>query len=480
MYNNLSDFINTLERQGELLRVTEEVSPRLEIGEIADRAMKRGLKAIVFESVKGYDMPVAVNMFGSMKRMAMALGRESVDDVAADIAKLIETKPPASLMEKALMLPRLYDLSKSFPVSVKSSPAFDVVYEGDRATFDILPVLTCHPGDGGPFITLPQVITKGLDGKRNMGMYRMQIFDSRTAGMHWHVHKTGAKQYAEYEKAGKRMEVAVVLGGDPAVTYSATAPLPDGFDELIFAGFLRKRPVETVKCRTVDLEVPADAEIVIEGYVDPRERRIEGPFGDHTGYYSPADEYPVFHLTCISHRKNAIYPATVVGAPPMEDCYMGKATERIFLPLIKTQLPEIADINLPVEGVFHNLAFVSIKKTYPMQARKTVSALWGMGQMMFTKLIVVFDEDVDVQNTGEVLHRLGANIDPKRDGFVSEGPVDVLDHASPTPLFGSKMGIDATRKLPGEGYEREWPEDIVSDPETAARIDAIWNRLGLE
>jgi 4-hydroxy-3-polyprenylbenzoate decarboxylase len=311
-------------------------------------------------------------------------------------------------------------------------------------------------------------------------MYRMQVYDSKTTGMHWHVHKVGARHYDGFEQMGKRMPVAVTLGGDPAITYSATAPLPEDFDEMIFAGFLRKQSVEMVKCKTIDMEVNADAEIVIEGYVDPGERRIEGPFGDHTGYYSPADEYPVFHVTCVTHRANPIYPATIVGKPPMEDCFIGKATERIFLPLIKSQLPEIVDLNLPLEGVFHNLAFVSIRKRYPMQARKVIHALWGLGQMMLTKIVIVFDENVDIQNTSEALWRLGANIDPRRDIVLSDGPVDVLDHAAPNALYGSKMGIDATRKIPGEEHYRPWPEEIVMSADVKAKIDDIWSELGIE
>jgi 4-hydroxy-3-polyprenylbenzoate decarboxylase len=364
---------------------------------------------------------------------------------------------------------------------VKSAPCQEVVKLGEEASLGFLPILKCWPQDGGRFITLPMVFTKDPEtGRRNVGMYRMQVYDERTTGMHWHVHKVGAKHYAEYERRGRRMDVAVALGGDPAITYAATAPLPEDFDEMIFAGFLRKAPVEMVQCRTVDQQVPADAEIVLEGYVDPHERRVEGPFGDHTGYYSPPEEYPVFHITCITHRSDPIYPATIVGKPPMEDCFLGKATERIFLPLVRAQVPEIVDMNLPVEGIFHNLAFVSIRKRYPKQAQRVMHALWGLGQMMFTKVIVVFDENVDIQSTSEVLWRLGSNIDPKRDVTFVEGPVDALDHAAPQPLYGSKMGIDATRKIAGEGHDRDWPEEIQMSAEVKSRVDSVWKELGID
>jgi len=479
-YSDLRDFISRLERAGELVRVRESVSRDLEITEIADRAMKSGGPALLFENVDGLGVPVLINAYGSYRRMSMALGVESLDEVGVRVESLIKMEAPGTFLEKLMTLPKLAQLASAFPKTVKSARCQEVVLTGDDASLDLLPVLKCWPDDGGRFITLPMVFTKSLEtGKRNVGMYRMQVYDRHTTGMHWHVHKVGARHYAEYEKQGERMEVAVALGGDPAITYAATAPLPEDFDEMIFAGFLRQAPVEMVRCKTVDMEVPADAEFVLEGYVDPGERRVEGPFGDHTGYYSPADDYPVFHLTCLTHRKGPIYPATIVGKPPMEDCFIGKATERIFLPLIKTQLPEIVDMNLPVEGIFHNLAFVSIRKRYPMQARKVISALWGLGQMMLTKIIVVFDEDVDVQDLSEVLWRLGSNIDPRRDITFSDGPVDVLDHAAPQPLFGSKMGIDATRKMAGEGHDREWPEDIRMSEDVVRRIDGIWGRLGI-
>ena len=479
-YSDLRDFISKLERERELVRVRQRVSAELEITEIADRIVKSGGPALLFENVEGSDVPALINHYGSMRRMSMALGVEKLDDIGAEIESLLNTEPPGGFMDKLCMLPKLARLASAFPKTVKSAPCQEVVREGDHVSLGFLPILRCWPGDGGRFITLPMVFTKDVDtGRRNVGMYRMHVYDSRTTGMHWHVHKVGARHYAEYERRNQRMEVAVALGGDPATTYAAAAPLPEDFDEMIFAGFLRKAPVEMVQCRTIDMQVPADAEIVLEGYVDPHERRLEGPFGDHTGYYSPAEEYPVFHITCVTHRKDPIYPATIVGRPPMEDCFMGKATERIFLPLIRSQIPEIVDMNLPVEGIFHNLALVSIRKRYPMQARKVMQGLWGLGQMMFTKIIVVFDEEVNVQDMSEALWRLGSNIDPKRDITFSEGPVDALDHAAPQALFGSKMGIDATRKLPGEGHNREWPEEIRMSPEVVAKIDTIWGDLGI-
>ena len=479
-YADLREFISRLEREHELVRVRRRVSTELEITEIADRTVKSGGPALLFENVEGSDVPVLINQYGSLRRMSMALGVERLDDIGAEIESLLPTQPPGGFLDKLRMLPKLARVASVFPKTVKHGPCREVVRRGDDANLDFLPILKCWPGDGGRFITLPMVFTKDPDtGRRNVGMYRMQLYDGRTTGMHWHIHKVGARHYAEYEKRNRRMEVAVALGGDPAITYAATAPLPDDFDEMIFAGFLRRKPVEMVPCVTVDHEVPADSEIVIEGYVEPHERRVEGPFGDHTGYYSPPEEYPVFHVTCITHRQDPIYPATVVGKPPMEDCFLGKATERIFLPLVRAQIPEIVDMNLPVEGIFHNLAFVSIRKRYPMQARRVMHALWGLGQMMFTKIIIVFDEDVDVQNTSEVLWRLGSNIDPKRDVTFVEGPVDALDHAAPQPLFGSKMGIDATRKIEGEGHHRAWPAEIVMDPAVKRKIDTVWKELGI-
>lgn len=477
-YKDLSEFVARLDAAGELKRIKAPVSPDLEIAEVADRAIKSDGPALLFESPTGFDIPVLINALGSKQRMAMALGVDDIDEVAARIADLVKLEAPKGFIDKLKMLPSLVELSGSFPKTVRSGACQEVVLYGDKVSLDKFPILKCWPGDGGRFVTLPIVFTKDPEtGARNAGMYRMHVYDSRTTGMHWHAHKVGAKHYAAYERMGRRMEVAVALGGDPAITYSATAPLPEDFDEMVFAGFIRKKPVEMVKCVSIDVEVPADSEIVFEGYVDPLERRREGPFGDHTGYYSLADDYPVFHLTAITHRKRPIYPATIVGKPPMEDCWIAKATERIFLPLIKTQLPELVDMNLPVEGVFHNLAVVSIRKRYPGHAQKVMHAIWGLGQMMFTKVIVVVDENVDVQNMHDVLWRIGNNIDPKRDVTFVDGPVDVLNHASPVPNYGSKMGIDATKKLPEEGFTREWPPEIEMSLEVRKKIDGIWTEV---
>jgi len=475
---DLREFIAALEKQGELKRVTAEVDPCLEITEITDRVCKKGGPALLFEKPKGSAFPVLMNAFGSERRMAMALGVAEVSEIAERIEELLQLQPPRSLGEKLAMLPKLGELASYVPKSVRKGPCKEVV-EKDPS-LDALPILKCWPGDGGRFITLPLVFTQDPEtGARNVGIYRMHVYDGKTTGMHWHLHKGGAEHHRRWRQLGKRMPVAVALGGDPATIYAGSAPLPPWFDELVFAGFLRREPVEIVKCETIPLEVPAQAEIVIEGYVEPNETRLEGPFGDHTGYYSPADSYPVFHVTCISHRADAIYPATVVGRPPMEDCYMAKATERIFLPLIRMQVPEIVDIALPVEGVFHNLAIVSIAKSYPGQARKVMNAVWGLGQMTFTKIVVVVDEEVNVHDMSEVLWRLGNNIDPKRDVVFTEGPVDVLNHASAQPNFGSKMGIDATRKLPEEGHPRPWPAETKMSQEIVDLVNSRWQEYGI-
>jgi 4-hydroxy-3-polyprenylbenzoate decarboxylase len=382
------------------------------------------------------------------------------------------------VLDKLKALGRLKDLADLVPKVVKEGACQEVVLQGDEVDLGRIPVLTCWPLDAGPFITLPLVFTRDpVSGRRNAGMYRLQVFDRRTTGMHWHLHKDAAEQFRA--AAGVRFPVAVAIGTDPAVTYAATAPLPRMLDEMLLAGFLRERAVEMVKCRTVDLEVPAHAEIVLEGYVDPAERRREGPFGDHTGYYSLPDDYPVFHVTAMTHRSNPIYAATVVGAPPQEDAYIGKATERLFLPLLQMQLPEVVDMDLPVEGVFHNCAILAIKKAYPLHARKVMHAVWGMGQMQFTKTVVVVDEGVDVHDHAEVAWRAFNNVDPRRDVVVTEGPLDVLDHSSPTPNWGAKMGVDATRKRPDEGHPRQWPPDIIMSPEVVSRVDELWPSLGI-
>jgi 4-hydroxy-3-polyprenylbenzoate decarboxylase len=411
--------------------------------------------------------------------MAMALGVEDVNDIGREIEEILHLPLPVSIVDKLKMIPKIAQFAKFPPKTVSRAPCQEVML--DSPSLSSLPILKCWPQDGGRFITLPMVFTKSLSsGLRNCGMYRLHVYDDRTTGMHWHLHHDGARHFREYKAAGKRMEVAVALGGDPAITYAATAPMPPDIDEMLFAGFLRKTPVEMVKCKTIDMEVPACAEVVLEGYVEPDEERVEGPFGDHTGYYSLADVYPVFHIQCVTHRKEPVYPATIVGKPPMEDCYMGKATERIFLPLIKTQIPELVDMNLPLFGVFHNYAFVSIDKRYPYQAKKAMHAIWGLGQMMFTKIIVVVDKGVNVQNVDEVLWRVGNNVDPRRDITIVDGPLDVLDHASPLPRAGSKIGIDATKKWPEEGHTREWPDEITMAQDIIELVNRRWREYGFE
>jgi len=480
-YCDLQDFVKRLEKQGELVRIKRPVSPILEITEITDRVSKRLGPALLFENISGFDMPVLMNAFGSYRRMSMALEVSDLDSLAEEILDFIEVEAPDTLFKKMKVIPRLKRMGNAFPKIVSKAPCQKIVYKGDDIDLTRLPILQCWPQDGGPFITLPVVFTCHPEtGIRNVGMYRMQVFDAKTTGMHWHAHKGGAQHYRVAERLGKRLEVAVAIGPDPAMTYAATAPLPEDLDEVVFAGFLRKRPVELVRCLTVDMEVPASSQIVLEGYVEPGERRTEGPFGDHTGYYSLPDQYPVFHVTCMTLRRDAIYPATIVGQPPQEDCYMAKATERLFLPLIKKTLPEIVDMNLPIEGVFHNMAFISIDKRYPGHARKVMHALWGLGQMMFCKIICIFDREVDVQDISQVLWRLGNNIDPRRDIAFTDGPVDALDHAAPLPCYGSKMGIDCTRKWPEEGFTRKWPDVIEMDPEIKTKIDSLWPKLELD
>jgi 4-hydroxy-3-polyprenylbenzoate decarboxylase len=460
--------------------VAVEADPILEIAEFADRAVKGGGPALLFERPKGYDVPVLINAFASMRRMEIALEVESVTTVARRISEFLEMRAPEGLIGKLKMLPKLAEMGSFFPRTVSKGPCQEVVKTDGFSLFDY-PVLKCWPDDGGRFITLPMVFSRNPDtGKRNCGMYRMQIYDDRTAGMHWQTHKQGAEHYRRMGSQGaRRMDVAVAIGADPAAIFSAILPLPPDLDEMMIAGFLRSTPVEMVKCRTCDLEVPAQAEIVLEGYVELGELRTEGPFGDHTGFYSLADDYPVFHVTCITQRRNPIYATTIVGPPPMEDYYMGKAIERIFLPLMRLQLPEVRDIAMPAEGIFHNLILVAIRKSYPGQARKVMSAIWGLGQAMFSKCIVVVDEDVDVQNTSEVAWKALNNIDPERDIQFVLGPVDSLDHASRLPNYGSKMGVDATRKWPGEGFTRPWPEVIRMPAEVKRRVDDLWKRAGL-
>jgi len=549
-YDDLRDWIKTLEKSGELKRIREQVSPELEMTEITDRVSKTGVRgqgsrvqdsassssaryapggpALLFENVAGHPgHKVLMNQFGSERRMAMALGVERLDEIAERITGLMNVKAPERLLDKLKMLPQLGALTSAFPktVAAKDAPCKEVVR---RENFDLnyFPILKCWPHDAGRFITLPCVHTRDpRTGKRNIGMYRMQVYDGQTTGMHWQRQKVAAEHYREALRnaaaagaeedptlsaraarvammaesgggamsaaggapgqvalanvKGSRMEVAVAIGTDPATTFAAIVPAPPEVEEFLIAGFLRGEPVEIVKCETVDLEVPARAEIVLEGYVELGELRKEGPFGDHTGFYTLEDEYPVFHLTCITHRKDPIYAATIVGKPPMEDAWMGKAVERIFLPAMKMTIPELVDINLPVEAVFHNLMIVSIRKSYAGQARKVMHAIWSLGQAMFTKCIVVVDEDCDVQDMNEVVLRVANNIDPERDIQFTLGPVDSLDHASRLPNYGSKMGIDATRKWKAEGFERPWPAMIEMDRATKAKVDALWAKLGL-
>jgi 4-hydroxy-3-polyprenylbenzoate decarboxylase len=486
---DLRRFIELLEREGELARVRAEVDPYLEMAEIADRASKAHGPALLFERPKAVSpapgaslaapaagfplVPVLMNQFGSYRRLELALGA-SLDEIAQRIAGLLELQVPSGLVGKVKALGQLKELASFTPRAVKKGAFSEVVVE--PPDLSRLPVLTTWPGDGGPFITLPVVVTKDREGRRNAGMYRLQVYDERTTGMHWHVHHDGA---ANFREADGRLEVAVALGTDPAVSYAATAPLPPGISEFMFAGFLRGEPVELAPCATVDVEVPADAEIVLEGYVEKGETRLEGPFGDHTGYYSLADHYPVFHLTAMSHRRDPIYPATIVGRPPMEDAYLGKATERLFLPLLRLVQPEIVDMDLPIEGVFHDCAIISIRKSYPGQARKLMSAVWGMGQMMFTKFVVVVDEHVDVHDYSEVTWRVFNNVDPRRDCLVVDGPLDVLDHSSPLAGYGAKMGIDATKTWAEEGHAREWPDELAMDPAVVRRVTERWAEFGL-
>jgi len=517
-YNDLREWVSTLDRAGELRKIRTEVDPILEIAEITDRVSKStqgvpGGSALLFQNVKGYPgSQVLINQFGSARRMNLALEVESLDEVAERIRAFMDVKSPQGLLDKVKMLPMLAEMGRFFPKSVVTGPCKEVIKRDHFSLLDF-PILQCWPKDAGRFITFPCVITRDpKTGKRNVGMYRMQVYDEKTAGMHWQRQKIGAEHYREalraaaasgnparsssavdimartsggsqlsdYGMPAGKMEVAVAIGTDPALTFSAIVPAPPDVEEYIIAGFLRQKPVELVKCETVDLEVPASAEIILEGHVHLDELRTEGPFGDHTGFYSLADEYPVFHVSCITHRRDPIYSTTIVGKPPMEDGWMGKAVERIFLPLMKLTIPEIVDINLPVEGIFHNLMIVAIRKSYPGQARKVMSAIWSLGQAMFTKCIIVVDEDVNVQDIGEVTLKALNHIDPERDIQFTLGPVDSLDHASRLPNYGSKMGIDATRKWPSEGFSRPWPDEILMDEKTKALVDKKWKELGLK
>jgi len=538
-YDDLRDWIAALDRAGELRKIRTEVDPILEITEITDRVSKMpgrnnggrasapGGPALLFQNIKGHPgAQVLINQFGSARRMNLALEVDKLDEVADRIRQFIDVKSPQGFLDKVKMLPMLAEMGKFFPKTVSTGPCKEVIRR-DNFSLDEFPILQCWPKDAGRFITLPCVVTRDpKTGKRNVGMYRMQVYDAHTTGMHWQRQKVGAEHYreqlraavnedrvgtgaparpagqspaataraaveimarssggsvlAEGDRPAGKMEVAVAIGTDPAITFSAIVPAPPDVEEYLIAGFLRQKPVELVKCETVDLEVPATAEIILEGHVNLDELKPEGPFGDHTGFYSLEDLYPVFHLTCVTHRKNPIYSTTIVGKPPMEDGWMGKAVERIFLPLMRLTIPEIVDINLPVEGVFHNLMIVSIKKSYPGQARKVMNAIWSLGQAMFTKCILVVDEDVNVQDIGEVTLKVLNHIDPERDIQFMLGPVDSLDHASRLPNYGSKMGIDATRKWSSEGFTRPWPDEILMDEKTKALVDRKWKELGIE
>ena len=487
--DTMSDFIAAIDAAGELVRIAQPVRAKLELAEIADRVMKQpgGGKALVFEHILLDDgsrsaYPVAINLFGSMSRMALSLGVKDLDQHGARITQLLDLKVPEGIRGKLSLLPRLLEVAK-FPPRMKSgTPACqEVVWRGDEIDLRKLPVITCWPKDGGPYITLPMVISKDPKrGIRNVGMYRVQVLSKNTLAMHWQRHKVGAAHWREMAERGEQMPVVIAIGADPASVYSASAPLPPTVDEFIFAGFLRKAPVHLAKAVTCELEVPADAEFVIEGYIDPKEALVtEGPFGDHTGFYSEADLYPQVHVTAITMRKKPVYVTTIVGRPPMEDFYLGHATERIFLPLLKLTTPEIVDYHMPAEGIFHNLVFVSIKKEYPGHAFKVMNALWGAGLMSLAKVLVVVDSWVNVRNPQEAWWVALNNIDPERDARFTMGPVDVLDHSSRAFTYGSKLGLDATRKFPEEGFTRNWPDVIAMDAETKARIDALWPALGL-
>jgi 4-hydroxy-3-polyprenylbenzoate decarboxylase len=487
-FNGMRAFVERLDADRDLLRITQPAAAHLEITGAADLEMKSpgGGRALLFENVTLADgsrseFPLGINLMGSAARIRTMLGGRTPDEIADEMAFLLKAKPPRGLAEAWELLQRGWNVIHARPTRASSGPCQEVVHRFDPDdAFDLtrLPILTCWPGDGGPFITLPTVHTRDPDhGTRNIGMYRMQVFDGRTTGMHWQIHKVAARHGKRYYERGERMPVAVCLGGDPLYTFAATAPMPDGLDEILLAGFLRRRAVPMVRCLTQDLDVPADSDFVLEGYVDPAEPlRDEGPFGDHTGFYTPVDQYPAFHLTAITHRRDAIYPATIVGRPPMEDFYLGTASVRIFLPILKMNFPELVDVALPAEGVFHNLVFVSIRKQYPYQAYKVMHGLWGMGQMMFSKFIVVVDEDVDVHNTSDVLFHLCANVDPQRDSVFTKLPCDALDHAPSFPNIGSHIGFDATRKLAGEGYPRAWPDKCTLPPQIIQKAEALLNR----
>ncbi|MBX3113373.1 MAG: menaquinone biosynthesis decarboxylase [Fimbriimonadaceae bacterium] len=511
-YRDFQHFLDVLKSKNELKTISEPLSPYLEITEVADRVMKAGGPALLFTNPSGaphrlgtpnpksavlnnpsidpaarpqgnvqYSFPVAINTMGTRKRMSLALSCDDFEEHAERIAGLLKPELPKGPKEAIAALSKVLELKDAPPKSVKNAICQEIVMMGAEVDLTKLPILTCWPEDGGPFITLPLVFTHDPNtGKRNVGMYRVQLHSKNTCGMHWQMHKTGMRHMEEAGAQRKRIEVAVCLGGDPSYAFGAISPLPPGIDEMMFCGFLRRERVNMVKAKTVDVSVPADCEMVIEGYIDPSERQLEGPFGDHTGYYSLAGDFPVLHVTAVTMREKAVYPATIVGQPPMEDGWMGKAVERIFLPMIQLTVPEIVDMNLPVEATFHNMAFVSIKKKYPGHAYKVMNAIWGLGGLSFTKFVFIFDEDTNVQDLGEVLFRIGANCDPGRDTLHSRGPVDQLDHASVAEGFGGKIGFDCTHKWPGEnGFSRDYPKLITMADDVKAKIDSLWPKLGL-
>jgi len=473
---DLRAWIALLEREGELKRVSAEVDPHLEITEIADRTVKAGGPALLFENVKGSEHPLLINQFGTERRMCLAFDAGSLDEVGARLGDVLEMQPPQGLVQKVKGLAKLKSIADSMPKSVRSGRVQEVVLTGDDVDLGRLPIQTCWPQDAAPFITLPAVITRDpRDGTRNVGMYRMQVLDSRSTAMHWQIHKDGRMDYLATDG---RLDVAVALGLDPVTAYAASAPLPKHVDELMLAGFLRGEPVELVRCKTVDLEVPANAEIVLEGYVEQGDLADEGPFGDHTGYYTGVEPFPVFHVTALTMRRDAIYPSIVVGKPPQEDAWLGKATERLFLPAIRMSVPEIVDYDLPIAGAFHNCVIVSIRKRFPGHAQKVMHAIWGLGLLSLTKAVVVVDEWVDVHDYEDVFFRVGANVDPGRDVLLTEGPLDHLDHAPSRQFYGGKIGIDATHKGPEEGT-REWPDEIRMSDEIRALVDRRWGAYGL-
>ena len=516
--STLGDFLKLLEAEGELSRVKAQVNPKLEISEICDRVSKMpaphghkeldrspaaslGGKALLFENVQGAEMPVSINTFGSYHRVNKALGSENLADLADRIQQLIKPEMPTTLMEKMKKLPELMKLATYPPKIVRTGICQQIVFEGEKADLNRMPLIQCWPLDGdiksgqaldiqscqaatergsGRYITFGGVHTRNPDtGDRNIGMYRVQQFGPRKCAMHWHMHHDGARHFRMYQSRGEKMPLAIALGGESVLPYCATAPLPPGVEELLLAGFLNGTGIELVQCRTIDLQVPANAEIVIEGYVDPTEKLVEGPFGDHTGFYSLADFYPAFYVTAITMKRDPIYPTTIVGKPPMEDYFLGKATERIFLPLLRTLIPDILDYSLPASGVFHNCAYVKIRKEYPYHARRAMHAIWGAGQMSLTKFIIVVDEHVNVHDEQDVLFHLFSNCDPTRDSEIVRGPVDILDHAAPVTGAGSKIGFDATAKIAGEGEVRRWPTEIEMDAATKELVSRKWKDYGL-